>query len=31
MKFDKKKETLIFQISTVHTYDGTAETYEELN
>ena len=29
-KFDVLNETLIFQPSTVHNYDGTAETYEEL-
>ena len=29
-KFDVYNVTLIFQISTVRTYDGTAETYEEV-
>ena len=29
-KFDVWNETLIFQLSTVRTYDRTAETYEEL-
>ena len=30
MKFDGYNETLIFRLSTVRNYDGTAETYEEL-
>ena len=30
IKFDVKKETLIFQLLTVRTDDGTAETYKEL-
>ena len=29
MEYDVKNETLIFQLSTVRTYDGTSETYEE--
>ena len=28
MKFDVENETFILQHSTVHTYDGNAETYE---
>ena len=30
MKFYLYNETLIFKLSTVRTYDGTAEKYEEL-
>ena len=30
MKFDILNETFIFKLLTVRTYDGTAETYEEL-
>ena len=29
MKIDLNNETLIFQLLTVRTYDGTAETYVE--